>query len=317
MRQAEERDLDALRVLYGAFAAEIPPPPHEHLDLDRELAEVEDYVRRHVALVSASGDEVTGFVLGRMLEGPIARISDLYVAPAERKGGAARVLMREATARLRAQGAETVEIDVQPSNEVARSIYERWGFKETLVRLATRAEELEQRLGQEGSAPSRGLVFAQSDDEPKVEKAVRGFVPRLGRSAHTEIHPPRNGWITVDDELCSGDPQLLRRLAQELSYRTGGVVVSLGVEEDAVVRYIIFERGSVADEYASVPEYTGPLPPGDVVALSANPTVAHRLTGADANRIRAVARTASSVDGLPPAAELFVQVADALGVPLP
>ena len=317
MRQAEERDLDALRVLYGAFAAEIPPPPHEHLDLDRELAEVEDYVRRHVALVSVSGDEVTGFVLGRMLESPIARISDLYVAPAERKSGAARVLMREATARLRAQGAETLEIDVQPSNEVARSVYERWGFKEKLVRLATPAEELEQRLGQEGAAPSRGLVFVQSDDEPKVEKAVRGFVPRLGRSAHTQIHPPQNGWIGIDDELCSGEPQLLRRLAQELSYRTGGVVVSLGVEEDAVVRYIIFERGSIADEYASVPEYRGPLPPGDVVALSANPTVAHRLTGADANRIRAAARTASSVDGLPPAAELFVQVADALGVPLP
>jgi hypothetical protein len=267
--------------------------------------------------VSVSGDEVTGFVLGRMLEDSIARISDLYVTPAERKSGGARALMREATARLRAQGAETVEIDVQPPNEVARSIYERWGFKETLVRLATPAAELERRLGQEGAAPSRGLVFVQSDDEPKVEKAVRAFVPRLGRSAHTEIHPPQNGWIGVDDELCSGNPQLLRRLAQELSYRTGGVVVALGVEEDAVVRYIIFERGSIADEYASVPEYRGPLPPGDVVALSANPTVAHRLTGADTGRIRAVARTASSIDELPPSAELFVQVADALGVPLP
>ena len=68
-----------------------------------------------------------------------------------------------------------------------------------------------------------------------------------------------NGWIAVDDELCSGDPSLLRRLAQELSYRTGGVVLTLGVEEEAVVRYVLFDRGSVADEYslaARVPRAT-------------------------------------------------------------
>jgi ribosomal protein S18 acetylase RimI-like enzyme len=318
VRPATENDLDSLRELYGAFVAEIPPPTHVHVDLEHELDEVRDYVHRHVALVAdGNGDGVTGFLLGRMLGPTVARISDLYVVPGGRKAGTARALMQEATSRLREQGAEAIEIDVQPSNELARSIYERWGFEETLVRLAAPAEKLERRLAQDHAPPSRGLVFVQSDDEPKVEKAVHGFVPRLGRSARTEIHPPQNGWTAVDDELCSGDPQLLRRLAQELSYRTGGVVVALGVEEDAVVRYIIFERGSVADEYASVPEYRGPLPPGDVVALSANPTVAHRLTGADAGRVRAVARTAPSIRDLPPADELYRQLADALGLPLP
>jgi hypothetical protein len=33
------------------------------------------------------------------------------------------------------------------------------------------------------------------------------------------------------------------------------------------VRYALFDRGGAVDEYASVPEYRGPLPPGDVVAL--------------------------------------------------
>ena len=42
---------------------------------------------------------------------------------------------------------------------------------------------------------------------------------------------------------------------------------------------ILFERGSIVDEYLSVPEFYGPLPPGDVVGLAANPRVvnaAHR-----------------------------------------
>ena len=80
------------------------------------------------------------------------------------------------------------------------------------------------------------------------------------------------------------------------------------------MRYVLWDRGGVADEYASVPEYFGELPPGDVVALGANPTVAHRLTGADPGQIRAIARTASSPEELPPPDELHAQLASVLGV---
>ena len=53
----------------------------------------------------------------------------------------------------------------------------------------------------------------------------------------------------------------------------------------------------------------------DVVALGANPRVVSRLTGADPARVRAVARTASSPDDLPPAPELLQQIADLMGLP--
>ena len=43
---------------------------------------------------------------------------------------------------------------------------------------------------------------------------------------------------------------------------------------------ILFDRGGIVDEYASVPEFHGPLPPGEVVALHANPVVVERYTGA-------------------------------------
>ena len=317
VRPASESDLETLKQLWLAFDRENPSPEYEDVDEAVELSEVEDYVREHIALVVENGEVAKGFVLARMRGTRHGWISDLYVSPDFRRGGAAGRLVRDAAAALRERGADVIELDVRPWNDEARAVYERWGFHQSKLTLATKAHDLEQRLSQDAPAPSHGLVFAQTDDETHVTKAVRAYVPRLGRSARTDVHPPANGWIAVDDELCSGDPSLLRRLAQELSYRTGGVVLTLGVEEEAVVRYVLFDRGSVADEYSSLPEYHGPLPPGDVVALSANPTVAQRLTGADPDRVRAVAKTASSAADLPPAEDLYAELAGVLGVPLP
>jgi hypothetical protein len=191
----------------------------------------------------------------------------------------------------------------------------RDGVDEELFRRAReQGLALERELARREHAGSSGRVYVQTDDEAGVQRAVRRFIPRLGRSERTDISPPSGGWIAVDDELCSREPNLLRRLAKEISDRTGAVVLLLGVEEGSVVRYILFERGSVADEYASVPQFQGPLPPGDVVALGANPTVAQRLTGADPARVKAVARTASSPGELPPPEQLLAEIADVLGV---
>jgi hypothetical protein len=63
-----------------------------------------------------------------------------------------------------------------------------------------------------------------------------------------------------------------------------------------------------------VPEYRGALPPGDVIALGANPTVVARLTGADPHRVREIVRTAASPTDLPPAEELYEEIATLMGV---
>jgi len=63
-----------------------------------------------------------------------------------------------------------------------------------------------------------------------------------------------------------------------------------------------------------VPEFYGPLPPGDVVGLAANPTVVARLTGADPGEVRRVARTAPSPADLPPARELLAEFAAVMRV---
>ena len=107
--------------------------------------------------------------------------------------------------------------------------------------------------------------------------------------------------------------EMLRKLGTELSYRFG-VTVALTLEEGAVVRWIIHDHGRMVDEYLSVPEYFGALPPGDALALRANPTVVARVTGADAAKVRASARTAERPGDLPPAEELYGQLAALLGL---
>jgi hypothetical protein len=195
-------------------------------------------------------------------------------------------------------------------------VYSRWGLRETLLVLTAPIEELAAHLGRERAlGASFGSIHVQSDDVPAVERAVRTFVPRLpGGSRGSIVTQPRNGWVAVYDDVADRDPRQLRSLARELSNRTGAVVLALGVEEGAVARFILHERGGIVDEYLSVQEYYGPMPPGDVVALQANPRVVARLTGADPAAVRAAALHADSPAELPPPLEILAGLAAAMGI---
>ena len=317
IRRATDADLPLLVRLWRAFLAEVPEPEHIVVDVAQELAEIAQIVRDETALVAEDAEtgEPLGYALGRANEGRVARLADLYVVPEARRRGVAEALVREVAEVYRGLGAEHLQLEVVPSNAVARAVYARWGFRETQIELVAPLDALSQRLGSSADVRSFGSIHVQTDDAGAVERAVRQFVPRLpGRSRGSIVSAPRNGWVTVYDDVCDRDPAMLRRLARELSDRMGAVVVALGVEHDAVARLILFDRGGIVDEYLSVPEFHGPLPPGDVIALAANPTVISRLTGAEPGRIRAVARTASSPTELPPARDLLGELAGALGV---
>jgi hypothetical protein len=163
-------------------------------------------------------------------------------------------------------------------------------------------------------APSFGSVHLQTDDQNGVVQLVERLVPRVFRSRGTAVSQVRNGWVAVYDEVADRDPRRLERLGRELSNAVGFVTFTIGVEDGLAVHYIAFERGRLLDEYLSVPEYRGPLAPGDAIAMRANPTVVARLTGADPAAIRAVARTAETPVGLPPAEDLIRDIAAALGL---
>jgi hypothetical protein len=219
--------------------------------------------------------------------------------------------LRRLVAEARERGDESVVVEAAPT---VADAWLRAGFRERARTLEASIETLEHRLGSRG-APSFGSVHVQTDDLDGVIRAVRQYVPRMpGSSKGSVVVPPRNGWVTVYDELSDRDPEMLRRLARELSDRMGAVVLLLGVEQSEVVRFVLFERGRVMDEYLSVPAFHGELPPGDVIALQANPTVVARLTGADPADVRRVVRTADSPEELPAALELIRDVAGVLGV---
>lgn len=315
LRTATAADLPVLEGLWRAFVAEVPPPEHVELDDEHELREIAGLVRDGIAVLATDDDDsVVGFALAHRAGFRAGELTDLYVVPAARGGGVARALVLEVVSRLKGCGIEHIELDVQTSNAAARSVYARWGFREQRVVLAAPLAALAARLEPAAPGAQLGVVFVQTDDHAAVERAASAFAPRIG-SPGVEVDPPVSGWIAVRDQAAHHDATALRRVARELSDRLGSVVISLGIEAGSVVRLAALDRGSIVDEYLSVPDFHGPLPPGDVIALSANPTVLRRLTGADPARIRAVARTASSPGNLPPPLEHAAAIAAALGLP--
>lgn len=228
------------------------------------------------------------------------------------EGAPSEELVRRLIEEARAAGAETVEIETTHEDGDA---WIRAGFTETARVLEAPVDALEEHLGAR-EHPSYGSIHVQTDDVDAVVRAVRQFVPRLpGGSRGSVVLPPSDGWTSAYDELTDREPEMLRRLAREISDRMGSFVLTMGLEEGRVVRYVALERGRVVDEYLSVPEHYGPLPPGEVIALGANPRLMARLTGADPDAVRAVARTAASPAELPPAAELLAELAGLFGVP--
>jgi len=228
------------------------------------------------------------------------------------EGAPTEEVVRRLIEEARAAGADVVEIETTHEDGEA---WIRAGFTETARVLRAPVDALGEHLGAR-EQPSFGSIHIQTDDIDAVVRAVRQFVPRLpGGSQGSAVLPPHDGWTSAYDELTDREPEMLRRLAREISDRMGAFVLTMGLEEGSVVRYVALERGRVVDEYLSVPEHYGPVPPGEVIALGANPRLMARLTGADADAVRAIARTAASPVELPPAREMLAELARLFGLP--
>jgi ribosomal protein S18 acetylase RimI-like enzyme len=307
IRHATPEDREALRALWEAWQAELPdPPPWADTSWESNEPELDRALAANALFVAEEDGRPVGFV-SSWLESHLGRIGDLYVLPQARRNGTGRALLSAVVENLRARGATHLFVSANPD---ALDFYERIGFREESRTLVLPLEVREVADGR-----SYGSIHIQTDDVDGVERAVRQFVPRLpGGSRGSTVAPPRNGWITVYDAVCDREPAMLRRLAAELAERTGAVVISVGVEHGQVVRFVLFEAGRVVDEYLSVPEYYGPLPPGEVIALAANPRVVARLTGADAATVRGVAHTAPSPAELPAPDELLAGLVAAIGL---
>jgi GNAT superfamily N-acetyltransferase len=295
---------------------ELETPPFLLEAWEHAWEDLSRHARDGLGFVSEDDGRVNGFVFATVpRETPaLVHVTDLYVAPAARRSGLARLLVHTVVAAGRERGATHVGLDVRVDNATATGLYRRLGFADHERFMAAEVGTVLERSERVERPPSVASTHVQTDDEEGVRHALQQFMPRLGRSDHTEVSSPHNGWVTVVDELCDRDRSAQRRLGAELSERMGVPAVAFAVEEDTVVRFLLFERGRMVDEYLSVPTYYGDLNKADELSLSANPTLVSRLTGADPARVRAVVRVASSPEQLPPPRELLATIAEVMGL---
>jgi ribosomal protein S18 acetylase RimI-like enzyme len=307
IRRATEADEVVLRELWEEFEREVPEPVGEPESWAEEWQDTLDDIRGGGVFIA---EDEQGPVGVARIEAPsrgVAHVQLVHVRERARRQGVAKALLAECVADAKGRGAATVTLVVVNANEPAVSVWRRLGFTPVTSWLAAPLDALEQRLAGRPQGPQRASTHVQTDDEVSVERAVAQFVPRLESPSVTAS----DSWIRIADAVLDGDRDAHSRFAKELSERLGAVTVALA-QEGEVVRFRLYERGRMVDEYLSVPGYYGPLPKGDELALEANPTLVARLTGADRDDVRRVARTAASPAELP--GDLYEQIARLMGL---
>ena len=313
IRRATEADEAAIRELWEEFEAEVPEPDDvgPERTWEEEWADVTANIAGGAVYLAEDDEGTVGMARATAPERRRSQLVLVYVRPRARRRGVAKALVGACVEEVRAKGAVRMSLDVLWTNTRAREVWTRLGFEEVALVMATPTETLERRLADGPSGPTRAVIHVQSDDRLSVERALAQFVPRLESPA---VGAEANGWIRITDPLTDADRGAQGRLAGELSDRLGAVVVALAIEAGAVVRFRLYERGLMVDEYLSVPTFYGELPKVDELALAANPTLVARLTGADREQVRRIVRTASSPADLPPADELYEQIARTMGL---
>jgi ribosomal protein S18 acetylase RimI-like enzyme len=311
IRDANKKDLDLLHRLRDEFQQELDKPPYFDEPWETVAQDVDDTIANGIAVIAEEDGEAVGYALASVVpQTPIrGHLYDLFVHVDARGRGVGRELIAAVAERLKQHGVTHLSLDVALTNDSARRLYERLGFRAYDILMAVDLEQLDQQLAAPALAESFASTHVQTDDVDGVRRAVSQFLPRVGRSEWSEVSEAEHGWVTVTDELCDRDRSAQRRLGAELSERMGVPVVALALEENAVVRFLLFDRGRMVDEYLSVPTYYGDLNKADELSLAANATLVARLTGADPARVREVARTASTTAELPPARELLAEIA--------
>jgi len=309
IRRATEADEPILRSFFEEFEREVPFPVGEPETWDEEWKDIRDDLAGGGVFIAEDEQGPTGVARVEAPSHGLARVHLVHVAPRARRQGIAKALLRECAADARARGAEHLSLEVLLANESAVAVWRRLGFGDVWLGMTTPLAALDRRLDEPEHHDSRATTHVQADDMVSVERAIAQFIPRL-----EAVDVRANGsWIRVADPVLDRDRQAHGRFARELSERLGAVTVALALEGE-VVRFRLYERGRMVDEYLSVPTYYGELAKGDELALAANPTLVARLTGADREQVRRVARNDVTPAALPPAPELYESIARMMGL---
>ena len=307
IRRATEADEAVLRRLWEEFENEVPWDIEDPETWADEWPDTLEDIRAGGVFLAEDDQGAVGVA---RVEEPVrgrAHVQLVHVRERGRRQGVAKALLRECVGHASGRGARFVSLDVLRANERAVTVWRRLGFEESQYLMAAPVERLTPRLDERPAGEQRASTHVQTDDEVSVQRAVAQFLPRLEAAEVTS----GDSWIRVADPALTGDRDAHGRFAKELSERLGAVTIALA-QEGEVVRFRLYERGRMVDEYLSVPSYYGELPKGDELALEANPTLVSRLTGAERDEVRRVIRTAISPADLP--GDLYEQIAALMGL---
>jgi ribosomal protein S18 acetylase RimI-like enzyme len=307
IRPATEADERVLRELWEEFEREVPWEVEDPETWEDEWGDTLDDIRTGGVFLAEDDEGALGVARIEAAVRGRSHIQLVHVRERGRRRGVAKALLRECVHHAQGQGARFITLDVLRANERAIAVWRRLGFEETSYVMAMPVERLERRLEERTGGTLRASTHVQTDDEVSVERAVAQFLPRLEEPQVSASE----SWIRVLDPVLDRDRDAHGRFARELSERLGAVTVALA-QEGEVVRFRLYESGRMVDEYLSVPTHYGELPKGDELALEANPTLVARLTGADRDEVRRVARTAVSPAELPP--DLYERIAALMGL---
>jgi [ribosomal protein S18]-alanine N-acetyltransferase len=122
IRGINDSDIDALYELDQTVFGRLAYPYFA-------LRQLLDLHRRY-CLVVDDDDSLVGYSLGAMASGPrIGWLLGLGVLPRARRCGHGRALVQQTVDRLRADGAESMVLTVEPENTAAIRVYEAQGFR--------------------------------------------------------------------------------------------------------------------------------------------------------------------------------------------
>ncbi|GHI88927.1 N-acetyltransferase family protein [Streptomyces xanthophaeus] len=134
VRVAGEADVETAAGLFtgylGFYGVDVAPDP------DRPRAFLAERIAKDESLVLLADVPEAGTVgfaqvyrtFSSLSMRPIWVLGDLYVAPAGRRTGAGRALLREVLDRARAAGVAGVQLETAYDNEIAQGLYEAEGF---------------------------------------------------------------------------------------------------------------------------------------------------------------------------------------------
>ncbi len=146
IRDATRSDRDSVTCLWREFSEEKPGPSWRAYNSEDHVRALAAAIGTDLVLLAERKGEPVGVAVAELRDDQVGYLHILFVRPGARRSGVAAALLREVATRFAERDLKLLELDVLASNDRARSVYERWGFRAVELKLAAPVDGLIDRL---------------------------------------------------------------------------------------------------------------------------------------------------------------------------